>query len=153
MSRQDSLNVFDNTMETIADDDESNNNNDDNWVLHQALADPVTCHMLRGVQLRKLIFSIPSMIEDAMPTIRLIIEQLPQLQSLDIEWDRHRELPQLLHALINGLAQLTSMKVHCGADAAEWTQIRLRRLQTTHTRAFWSEIYPFWEGSILFVSL
>ena len=154
ISRLDSLNIFDNTTETVVDDDDENNdNNDEYWVLRQGLADPVTCRMLQGVQLRKLIFSIPSLTEEAMPTIRLIIERLPQLQSLDIECDRRRELPQLLHALINGLAHLTSMKVHCGGDAAQWTQVHLRLLQTAHTRAFWSEVYPFWDDSTLFVSL
>jgi hypothetical protein len=127
--------------------------NDNNWILHQMLTDPAICTWLKRVELKKLIFSVRSVTKEAMPTILLIIERLPQLQSLDIECDRRRELPHFLHALINGLPQLTALTVHSDGDTAQWTQIHLRLLQTAHTRAFRSEIYPFWDDSTLFVSL
>ena len=106
----------------------------DKWIFHQMLIDPVTCHMLQAAQLRKLMFTFPASMKDAMPLIRLIIKGLPQLKIIEIEGDGRSQLPLLLHALINGLHHLT-----------------LRALQNDSTRPFRSEIYPFRIDSTIFV--
>jgi hypothetical protein len=115
-------------------------NADKRFLLIDLLEDISTCNMLISNGLRKLSFGILSDMSNIIDIARLIVERLSQLQIMRIHCSED-DMPTFVHTLINGLPNLTFLVANCGSMNGTWTELKLRALQTSDTRAFQTQIH------------